>query len=452
MNYEISGIDIVLILLYASFILMIGYGYSRKFKQSFLRNYFIRGLALKLLCGFGFGIVYVYYYGGGDTLLYFRGASAIYEAIFSGQEGLSALFDDSVLIRGSDATRFTQRFAGAINIFSLNSYWACTLLFAALSFIGLWLLFISFYRLFPLFHKQLAIATLFVPGVVFWSSGIMKDSICMFFVGVIVYAVQNIYLFNRNKLFSILLLAASFYVIISLKAYIALAMLVAIALYALLALKSNIRNPTAKIVVMPFAAVVIFGGAAFAMNQIGASLERYSLENIVETAQTYQGYHYRTSVAGRGGSAVRTGSSYSLGDINYANPLSIAGKFPLAVNVTFFRPYIWEVKNPVMLLSAIESTCILLFTLLVIRRTGIRKFVKALFTNKEILFCITFALIFGFAVGFTTYNFGSLVRYKAPCIPFFLIALVLIQNQYGKVKKLKRPAFKSVQLPYTIPQ
>jgi hypothetical protein len=105
-----------------------------------------------------------------------------------------------------------------------------------------------------------------------------------------------------------------------------------------------------------------------------------------------------------------------------------------------------------MLLSAIESTCILLFTLLVIRRTGIRKFFKAVFSNKEILFSITFALIFGFAVGFTTYNFGSLVRYKAPCVPFFLIALVLIQNQYRNIKKAKKPAFRPVRLPYTIPQ
>ncbi len=450
MNNEITGLDLVLILLYGSFILAVGYGYSRKFRQPFLRRYFVRALLLKLLCGLGFGAVYVYYYGGGDTQMYFRGAAAIYDAVFSG-EGLDAFSNELVLNRGSDTTKFTQRFAGAVNLFSFNSFWSCTLLFSAVSFIGLWLLFISFYRLFPHLHKPLAIAVLFVPGVVFWSSGIMKDSICMLFVGVIVYAVQNIFLFNRRKIVSVLLLIAGFYTIINLKAYIALAMLVAIALYALLALKSNIQNPTVKILLLPFAAVVIFGAAAFGINQIGASLQRYSLENIVETAQAYQGYHYRTSVAGRGGSEVRTGSAYSLGDINYSSPLSIAAKFPLAVNVTFFRPYVWEVKNPVMLLSALESTAILLFTLQVIRRTGIKKFFKAFVANKEVAFCITFAMIFGFAVGFTTYNFGSLVRYKTPCIPFFLIALVLIQAQYGHPKKLKSVAKRS-QLPYTIPQ
>lgn len=434
MNNEITGLDLVLILLYASLIMAIGYSYAQTFKYRFLQLYFIRGLALKLLCGLGFGIVYVYYYGGGDTQMYFRGASAIYEAILSGR-GFQVFFSDSFLVYGSDTTRFTQKFAGAINLFALNSYWSCTLLFAALSFIGLWLLFISFYRLFPHLHKSLAVATLFVPGVVFWSSGIMKDSICMLFVGVIVYAVQNIFLFNRKKVVSILLLIVGFYTIINLKAYIALAMLVAIALYALLAFKSNIKNPTVRILMLPIAAIVIFGGAVFAMRRIGASLERYSLENIVETAQSYQGYHARISYAGRG-SAVRTGSGYTLGEINFENPLSIAAKVPLAVNVTFFRPYIWEVKNPVMLLSALESTIILIFTIGVIWRNGIKTFFKVLFSKKEALFCFTFALIFGFAVGFTTYNFGSLVRYKTPCIPFFLIALILI-NEKRYIAKLK---------------
>ena len=114
--------------------------------------------------------------------------------------------------------------------------------------------------------------------------------------------------------------------------------------------------------------------------------------------------------------------------MDFSNPLSIAAKFPLAVNVTFFRPYVWEVKNPVMLLSALESLLIMLFTIKVIRKTGLGRFFRHIVSNKEVLFCISFAMIFGFAVGFTTYNFGSLVRYKAPCIPFFLVALVLINN------------------------
>lgn len=89
MNNEITGVDAVLILLYTLLIMMIGYVYSQKLDNRFLRQYFIRGLGLKLLCGLGFGAVYVYYYGGGDTQMYYRGAATLYEAVFSGR-GLSA--------------------------------------------------------------------------------------------------------------------------------------------------------------------------------------------------------------------------------------------------------------------------------------------------------------------------------------------------------------------------
>lgn len=253
----------------------------------------------------------------------------------------------------------------------------------------------------------------------------MKDSLCMLFIGVVVYTVQNTFLLNKNRVSSLLLLIIGFYSLINLKAYIALALLLAIALYSLLSVKARIKSTTAKVLVMPIATLIMGGLAFFMMARIGAMFERYSLENLAETAQTYQGYHERISTAGRGGSN-RTGSGYTLGTIDYSSPAAILAKAPLAINVTFFRPYVWEVKNPVMMLSALESLVIMLFTIKVIRKTGLLTFLKNLVTMKEVLFCISFALVFGFAVGFTSYNFGALVRYKAPCVPFFLVGLVLI--------------------------
>lgn len=433
MDFRITGIDLLLILLYFPIIYGCGVAYSNRFKYNILRNYFRKGLLLKLFCGLGFAGIYIYYYGGGDTTKYFEGASYIFNQVFNGQHGFKVFFNPELMPYGTakEATTFTQQFAGALNLFSFNSFWACTLLFSALSFIGTWLLFISFFRQFPKLHKQLAIATLFIPGVAFWSAGIMKDTLCLLFVGIIVYYIQNIFLYNKKKVFSAVMVGTGFYIIIILKAYIALALLIAIAIYAVLTIKTHIKNPTIRVILMPLLTLVIAGVAFISMRQIGESLERYSLENIMETAQTYQGYHTRTSVAGRG-SANRTGSAYTLGNINYNSPTSIISKIPLAINVTFFRPYLWEVRNPVMLLSALESTFILFFALSILRKTGIKLFFSNIFKSKEVLFCLTFAMIFGFAVGFTTYNFGSLVRYKAPCIPFFIISLVLLNDLASK--------------------
>lgn len=42
------------------------------------------------------------------------------------------------------------------------------------------------------------------------------------------------------------------------------------------------------------------------------------------------------------------------------------------------------------------------------------------------MFCFFFSIVFALFVGSTTLNFGTLVRYKIPCMPFYIIALILI--------------------------
>jgi hypothetical protein len=103
-------------------------------------------------------------------------------------------------------------------------------------------------------------------------------------------------------------------------------------------------------------------------------------------------------------------------------------KFIPGVWVTLFRPYLWEVKNPVMLLSAVESTAMLIFAFYIfVINPGFTKCMRFIGSNPFVLFCLVFSIAFAFAVGFSTYNFGSLVRYKIPMIPFFLSALFVIK-------------------------
>jgi hypothetical protein len=48
------------------------------------------------------------------------------------------------------------------------------------------------------------------------------------------------------------------------------------------------------------------------------------------------------------------------------------------------------------------------------------------------MYCFLFSLVFALFVGASTLNFGTLVRYKIPCLPFYAISLFLI---YEKVKE-----------------
>ena len=43
-----------------------------------------------------------------------------------------------------------------------------------------------------------------------------------------------------------------------------------------------------------------------------------------------------------------------------------------------------------------------------------------------VLVCILFALLFGFTIGISTPNFGALVRFKIPLVPFYVVGLYVI--------------------------
>ena len=162
------------------------------------------------------------------------------------------------------------------------------------------------------------------------------------------------------------------------------------------------------------------------MKKAGQESEKYALNNLAKTAQVtaYDIGFY----SGR-----NAGSGYSLGKLDgtFGSMLRLA---PEAINASLFRPYLWEVNNPLMLLSALESVFLLIFCLYILLKMNI-KILKAL-SHPDILFAMIFSIVFAFAVGVSTFNFGTLVRYKIPMLPFFVVALILILNYSNKDKKL----------------
>jgi hypothetical protein len=112
--------------------------------------------------------------------------------------------------------------------------------------------------------------------------------------------------------------------------------------------------------------------------------------------------------------------------------VGLAKLAPIAVSTTFFRPFLWESHKPSTLLSSIEALLLMLFTVYIIFKAGFIKFFKLITSDPLIMYCFLFSCVFALFVGASTLNFGSLVRYKIPCMPFYLISLFLI---YDKVKQ-----------------
>ena len=126
--------------------------------------------------------------------------------------------------------------------------------------------------------------------------------------------------------------------------------------------------------------------------------------------------------------SISEGADGSVYDIGTLDP-SITGLLklaPAAVNVTLFRPYLWESGKVIIFFSAIESTFLLFFTIFTIFKVGPFKFILYIFKDPLLLTFFLFTIIFAIFVGLSSFNFGSLVRYKIPCIPLYLIVLGVV--------------------------
>jgi len=188
--------------------------------------------------------------------------------------------------------------------------------------------------------------------------------------------------------------------------------------------------PIIKALVLPFL-VIIVGIAGYIMIvSLKDQMGKYAIGNISSTLEAFQTWHYAEG-------ELYGATVYSLGDMTDLSTLGFIKKIPLALNVTFFRPYIWEARKPVIMLSALESLWFLILTLQTFRKVGILGFFRTIRNDPFILFCFIFAMIFGFAVGLSSYNFGALVRYKIPCMPFYLCTIYIIKNHYGNMKQKK---------------
>jgi hypothetical protein len=109
---------------------------------------------------------------------------------------------------------------------------------------------------------------------------------------------------------------------------------------------------------------------------------------------------------------------------------------PAAIVATFFRPFLWESKKISTLLSSLESLALMILTFYTLIKAGPVKFFGAIFTNSMIFFCFFYSVLFALFIGATTLNFGTLVRYKIPSLPFYIIAIFLILEDTVKKKNI----------------
>lgn len=435
------------LIFYVIIIFLIGaYIQRKKVRRDPSYHYYNIGLLAKVGGGLAFALIYMLYYGGGDTFSYYETSLAFsnmlgqdpnnfMEVFFGGatQENKSAFTHETGVPLGyiflDPENLMVSKLTFPFLLLGLNSYLLTTLLVSVFTFIGLWRLYRTFVSHYPHLKRNLAITTLFVPSVVFWGSSILKDSFTL--AATCYFISYTDALINRkgNLFGNLIPLLLSAYFILSIKPYLFIILIPGTLVWLSYGALQKIRSRLARYMVVPFIYLSILGGSYLILSSIGGVLGRYSFEQAFQMAAVIQEdlqqeyYH---------------GHTFDIGDFE-PTPTGVLSKFPIGTVSGLYRPFLPEVANVVMLASALETTVLLVMTVLPFIRNNWSHLFGFITSNPLLVYCLVFSVLFAFMIGVTTPNYGALVRFRIPFLPLFASSLMILSDR----KTVKDPSFRS---------
>jgi hypothetical protein len=427
----------------------------RKYQDDKIKALFLKAFYFKMFMTIAYTSVMTFYYGGsGDTEMYYFCTLDLHKAVMDNTDNFYKIYTTKVInVKTSlmdyfiydgypypnfefmhSASNFMVPKLGLPFALIFNKSYLCmALAFSFFALGGAVRLFKLFYHYFPRYYREIAFATLFLPSATFWSSGFLKDAICFGSVGYLTYGMFNIFIKKTKIASSLIWVTISVIFLFYIKVYILLAIAPSIVLWLFSEFNKVVENKVLRRVMAVITFTAGTGTALLLINYTTSdeSMKSFQLDTLVETS------NFQRSIY-EGFSQQFEGSYFNLGS---DNPVLL---FPLGVVATLFRPFLWETSSPIVMLSAIEALMFFSFTFMFMIKKGFFTFFSAAFKYPIFIMCLIFTFLFAAAVGSTATNFGSLSRYKIPCLPFYLSMILILYRE----AKLEHPKWFSRILGY----
>jgi hypothetical protein len=257
------------------------------------------------------------------------------------------------------------------------------------------------------------LAVFIIPSVVFWSSGIFKESILLFALGVFLFHFYNACIGKWSKKRGVILLG-TLGILIVMKLYVFVAFLPACICYFMSKNKE-----------IPYWTYFRVYGLFFLIGMgLAVVAPQYSfIDLIVDKQRDFinlsQFYEVNSAFA-----------------MDYLEPTfwSLIKASPEAILNVFTKPWLGEVNSLLFIPPLFEN--LLLFFLLLICFLWRKK----LSPNQArfAFFCLSFTMLVYLIIGLTTPITGALVRYKIPVAPFLWFSILLILNTHKFPKGLRK--------------
>jgi len=415
---------------------------SANYRDPLYRVYYIKGLNYKFAGTFGFAFIYLFYYKGGDTLEYYYAASPMIKLLmldpiwffkfifgiynhYPEYLGVDLSANAGMYLTHGAATLTVIRIASVLNLLSCNSFVVLCLFFAFICYHFVWRAFKLLVSLYPVLHKQLAFAFLMIPSVLFWGSGVGKDTVMLGAIMLIFYCYYTLFIKKEFRLKYLLLFVTAIYTTALIRGFILFTIIPCLMLMTVVYYQKQIKSSMLRFLVAPIILSAGMGASFFFVKSLGDSVDTYKMDSLQKKAEGFRSWHSTLN-------KVEGGSGYTIGEDFSYTTAGVVAHAPIAAAIALFGPFPWQIRNAVMLLSGLESLAFLYFTVKIIFNRRIYKLFNVLSSDPIIVFCIPFTLILAVAIGLTSFNYGALVRYKIPVLPFFALSIILINYHLDK--------------------
>lgn len=381
-----------------------------------LRNFFWTGLLVKCLAGISLGMLYTYHYKTGDTLLFFDNASRlvslaqadfasyvsyIFSSHFHGQSVEIEFFDLRAILM--------VKVVSILAIVSFANYWIISVYMSALCFLGAWFLVRQIALAFPGATAPALVAFLFFPSVVFWTSGLIKETLAMaglyFLCGVLV----RIWVSQKLNIVHIVLALLSCYLLWSLKYYFAgiFFAIAAATVFYRLTMHSRFANTNRAWGHLLWVGVFIILILAVTLLHPNFYLNRM-LEVMVANYEAFIAFS-------------EPGATMQFDSLQ-PTMRSLLVNAPAALFGGLFRPLFFDARNLLAVFLSMENLALLVLFIISVRHAP-----KLFATNVSILLCaiVVYVILLAIFITLSTPNFGTLARYRVGYLPFFVFLISL---------------------------
>lgn len=395
--------------------------------------------ALHVASGVAQVLLVLYYFpGGGDMLGYYREGVAFASLLradfleFAPRLGLAFLQQEVQLpfdIFGGASTGSMTAASSFILFLTGDSLYASVQLVALGAYVSQVMLFRALRTGVSAEQREpLLMGLLLLPSAVFWSSALLKEPLVFCALGPLILALQWLAT-GKRRVTAVLIGLPAVITIAVIKPYVLIALSIGAAIYYL-----TVRFQSRTVALRPFAIVTAiglsFGGITLA-SRFFAKAESESTAAAL-AAQRRVGYD------------IEGGSNYQLDrpddDVSQRSAAQELALAPIALITAFYRPFLFEARNAVQLVNALEATVLLVITVQLVRRRKWRGVLREIRSSPVLAFCASFALVLAVGTGLATSNLGTLSRYRAPMMPFFFALLMVLRQPLVAASTVRPPA------------